>query len=265
MCELLGVSTSKPIRLTLSWDRFVQRGSVHQGNPDGWGVGLYSGHDALVIREPYPAADSVTARFMQNNAPPSTTILSHVRRATRGVVSLANTQPFVRRLGGRAHLFAHNGFVAYPGNTVDGFWGYPLGETDSEQIFCRLLAEIEPLWQGEQPPELAAKFDAVCRMAELFRESGAANFLYSDGTTLFAHGHRHTLPGDFISTEPGLYTLRCHRATAPRPGQPCEGIGAVGACERMIIIATQPLDDQDWAAIPSGEVQCFEDGRRLLP
>jgi hypothetical protein len=54
--------------------------------------------------------------FLARHAPPSRQIISHVRNATTGSHSLENTQPFVRRLAGRAHVFAHNGHV--PGTKI---------------------------------------------------------------------------------------------------------------------------------------------------
>ena len=74
--------------------------------------------------------------------------LSHIRRATRGPVSLANTQPFARELGGRTHVFAHNGDL--PGiekiSALPLERDHPVGQTDSEYAFCALLAHMESLW-----------------------------------------------------------------------------------------------------------------------
>ena len=111
MCQLLGLSSSDPIRLSFSWESFVQQGSAAQGNPDGWGVAYFDGADVALLREPSPAAQSPMVRFLNSHAPRSNLIISHVRRATHGDRNLANTQPFQRVLGGRAHVFAHNGFV----------------------------------------------------------------------------------------------------------------------------------------------------------
>ena len=56
-----------------------------------------------------------------------------------------NTQPFIRELGGRMHLFAHNGWLPpylrqgrlrNPSRPFN-----PVGDTDSEEAFCDLLAK----------------------------------------------------------------------------------------------------------------------------
>ncbi len=47
--------------------------------------------------------------FCLSSCLPTRLLISHIRHATRGALSLANTQPFGREFGGRTHLFAHNG------------------------------------------------------------------------------------------------------------------------------------------------------------
>ena len=111
MCQLLGLSSSDPVRLTFGWESFVLRGSREGGNPDGWGVAYFSAKDVSLLREPEPAADSPMVRCLAQHAPRSDLVISHIRRATYGERTLANTQPFHRVLGGYPHVFAHNGFV----------------------------------------------------------------------------------------------------------------------------------------------------------
>src|ERR1022692_1484020 len=74
----------------------------------------------------------------------SSIYVAHVRQKTTGSTPThADTHPFTRELGGREYCFAHNG-------TLSGeFWNQPLGRfrpvgsTDSEYLFCLLLAEME--------------------------------------------------------------------------------------------------------------------------
>lgn len=126
-------------------------------------------------------------------------------------MNLANTQPFVRSLGGRTHVFPHNG-------DLPGVWGstslslnadQPVGETDSEQAFFALLARLRELWNGgAAPPPLNARFSVVKGFAAESRALGPANFLYVDGDVLFAHGHRRKhLPGS-ADEAPGLWLLQ---------------------------------------------------------
>ena len=261
MCQLLGMSASEPLNLRFSWKKFAMRGSEFSGNPDGWGVAYLDGTDAQLIREPAPAADSPHVAFLESHGPASDMILSHVRRATVGDRRLANTQPFVRRLGGRVHVFAHNGHVSLPALNNHSPWLVPVGETDSEDLFCRLLHDIEVLWRGSEPPSLDARTEVVADFARSMSRLGALNFLYSDGLTLFAHSHRRTVPGDEISTDPGLFLL--HRDRVAESGEPglCEGLRSGGECGSATLIATVPLDSQRWEPMGSGELLRIEHGR----
>lgn len=265
MCQLLGVSVSQPIRLRFAWEQFARRGSGDGGNPDGWGIAYYDDRDVLLLREPRPAADSPLVRFLGTAAPYSRCIISHVRRATGGDNILANTQPFVRYLHGQAHVFAHNGHLENPDFGVAASRRPAVGDTDSELLFTYLLSRLEPLWR-ELPaagvPALTARLDALTEVAGLARQFGAANFIYSDGVTLFAHAHRHTVPGEAISNMPGLYVLE-RDAGKTGDNVPCEGISCDGAAGAQVVVATSPLDQQHWEALAAGEIVCFENGQRL--
>ena len=262
MCELLGVCVQHPVRLSLGWEEFVLHGSRRVGNPDGWGVAYFAQRDVLLLREPGPAAESPMVTFLAHHAPPSRQIISHVRRATSGERSLENTQPFVRRLAGRAHVFAHNGHVGDTQTLADRPFLRPLGETDSERLFALLLADVEELWRKRTPP-LAERLPVVERFAARLREHGALNFLYSDGETLFAHGHRHTIPGEAISSEPGLYVLERDAGDGEAVDVPCIGLACDGGKGLQAVVATVPLDDQPWTPLAPGEIACFEQGRRV--
>ncbi len=105
------------------------RGSEASGSPDGWGVAYLHETDAQLIREPAPAMNSPLVTFLGSHGPASDLVVSHVRHATVGDRKLANTQPFVRCLGGRAHVFAHNGYVPLAGALSDlslGGFRFPL-------------------------------------------------------------------------------------------------------------------------------------------
>ena len=256
MCQLLGVSTFTPLRLSFSWDRFALRGSETAGNPDGWGVAYAKSVDVQILREPRPAASSPLVEFLRSYGPESTTIVSHVRRATIGKKQLSNTQPFVRALGGQQHIFAHNGHVSSLSHPT-GPWLRPIGTTDSEEMFCLLLDRMEPLWRESDEPELDRRTEIVASFAKEMRGKGAANFLYFDGLTLFAHGHRKTIPGVEVSTGPGLHILI---QPEDHGRDPCEGLTTSSHTGTKALVATMPLDGQDWRPLAEGELLRLERG-----
>jgi len=263
MCQLFGLSSSEPIRLTFSWESFVLQGSYEGGNPDGWGVAYFEGVDATLLRESTPAAESPMVEFLSHHAPASDLIISHVRRATSGNRNLANTHPFRRVLGGHTHIFAHNGFVPPSGAPNASSWLLPQGDTDSEILFCSLLRRLEPLWSKDAIPALEERYQVITDFTHEILEHGAANFLYSDGINLFAHGHRRTLPGESVRNEPGLYLNMSSSKKGSNMELPCRGVSADGSCSHQSIVSSLPLNDDTWTPLQAGEVACFERGQRI--
>ena len=236
------------------------RGSDVSGNPDGWGVAYMDDADAQLIREPAPAATSPYVAFLESYGPASKLIISHVRRATATDRSLANTQPFARILSGRVHVFAHNGYVPLPEPNYSSPWLNPVGDTDSEQLFCELLHDLAPLWHESVFPSIEDRTKVVKRFARSMSELGAMNFLYTDGLTLFAHSHRQTLPGRAVSTEPGLFVLQRSELAQDSDNTLCSGINNSEKCGQVTLVATVPLDDQPWRPMFSGELLRIENG-----
>ncbi len=252
MCELFAMTCRAPARVTFSFDAFARRGGQAAPHRDGWGVALVDGNAVQLFREPVPAAESPMVRFLHEHPPVASLVLSHIRLATHGGVCLANTQPYSRELGGRTHVFAHNGHV--PGVFADARFSrgghHPLGDTDSEVAFCALLRRLEPLWR-EGLPSLAARRAVVAGFARELSEHGPANFLYTDGDALFAHGHRRTQADQQIRP-PGLYVLcrRCGMTTADG------GVTVAPAEEEqhVLLVASVPLTDEPWRPLAEGEL-----------
>lgn len=215
MCELFALSGSIATTTSLSMERLALRGDRAGHLSDGWGIGFYDGPDVRHFREPEAAGDSAWVRFIGEQRIRSHLVMSHLRHATQGKVSLRNTQPFARALGGRMHLFAHNGRLpgiegrlASPGQRHA-----PIGSSDSEIAFCVLLDRLTPLWTNCSPT-MGSRLSVVTALARELRELGPANFLYADGELLFTHGHRR-LQSDGSTAAPGLHVL--HRECAVDP------------------------------------------------
>ena len=89
---------------------------------------------------------------------------------------------------------------------------------------------------------------------------GAANFLYYDGLTLFAHGDRHTIPGTETSEDPGLYLLLRSEQSGISNVAPCHALKSIGPSSAQALVATVPLDDQLWRPLAAGEILRIERG-----
>lgn len=266
MCELLGVSASKPVRVTYSLHEFAEHGGRLHPNKAGWGIAFYEGRDALLIKEPEPAADSPWVRFIETQPLTSTMVMAHVRHATVGRPSLMNTHPFRRELGGRVHLFAHNGSLHGIERHLPLRTGRyrPVGETDSEHAFCALLERLATLWGSSgELPSLDARLGVVAALAAELRELGTANFLFSDGDVLFAHAHERNwdLGGGRLSEArpPGL-SIASHRDLSTR-GLEVSPAGRDG--HDVLYVASVPLTEHGWTPLPEGTLLALRRGKEV--
>lgn len=262
MCELLAMSSLQPARLTFSLEALASHGGPAGRQRDGWGAAFYRGKDVALFREPVAAGDSALVKYLEAQGPPTTLALSHIRRATRGAVSLVNTQPFVRELAGQAHVFAHNGDL--PGiasATHLSFTRYrPMGDTDSEHAFCALLERTDALWRSSGgTPSLKARLAVVTQFATELRELGPANFLYADGDALFAHGHRRIQASGNLAP-PGLHVL-CRQCVDDQQGVAAHGVSIEPGFQEVTLIASVPLSGERWRAFAEGEVIAVSAGR----
>jgi predicted glutamine amidotransferase len=263
MCELFAMSSRVPATLGFSLERLARRGGADGPHRDGWGLAFYEGPDCLLLREPRPASESPLMQFMERQGLRTRMALSHVRLATFGDRSLRNTQPFARELGGRMHVFAHNGDLPalldepFPA----GVRFRPVGNSDSESAFCGLLTRLAPLWDAMPTggvPALAERMAAIAAYAGQLRELGPANFIYADSDALFVHADRRT-QGDGRLRPPGLYLLqRCCWRSAPELAE--AGVSLTTVRQDVALVASVPLTDELWQPLGEGDLIALSHG-----
>lgn len=264
MCELFAMSSRYPATVRLSLEEFARHGGLTGPNRDGWGIGYYEDRDVRLMKEPEAAADSDFVRFIEGHDLRSTIVVSHIRRATQGPPALCNTQPFCRELGARMHMFAHNGDLPavseHPRIQLGRF--RPIGETDSEYMFCSLLHRLEPLWSNDGIPSLDARMGIIGEVARAVRELGPANFIYSDGDVLFVHGDKRKPVPDEVARPPGLHVLR-RTCLAEEDQILAKGltVQSEAAQQDVVLIASVPLTTEDWAPLGEGEILALARGK----
>ena len=156
--------------------------------PDGWGIACYPGGEpaALVLKEAAPAHGSIRSALVSAwERLESSIFLVHIRTAIWGAITEANTQPFQRAWGRRDWFIAHSGSLERKLDTAGAF--EPVGSTDTEQIFCDLLARIAERGfrsLGEIPPPLLLSW-----FHELNAHGGLTTAL-SDGEDLAIYADR---------------------------------------------------------------------------
>lgn len=254
------MSSRFPTTIRLSLDELARHGGGTGPHRDGWGIALWQDGDAFTIREPNAASSSQWVAFLQEQQPRSSIAIAHIRQATQGARSLRNTQPFARELGGRMHLFAHNGMLVDIERDArfrtDRF--RRVGETDSEHAFCALLERLGPLWEREMPT-LGDRVRVLDSFAADLRALGPANFLYTDGDAVFAHGHKRKHDGEI--RPPGLHVL-CRSCSIRSEPSPLAGVDIEPAeRQEVALVASVPLSAEDWKPIAEGELVVLRAGR----
>jgi hypothetical protein len=107
MCELFGMSSRVTTALESSLAEFARHGGLSGPHHDGWGVAYFEDGMVRTMKETTPAGESAWMRQLSQHSFHSELTIGHIRHATQGVPALVNTQPFVRFIGGNAHVFAH--------------------------------------------------------------------------------------------------------------------------------------------------------------
>ncbi len=172
---------------------------LHDGAkpPDGWGIGYYPGGEpsASVLKEPAPARGSIRSELVKAwDHLASSIFVVHIRSATWGKNSDANTQPFVRAHGGREWLIGHSGSLRERIEVCGRF--VPVGSTDTELVFCDLLDRFaEAGWASIGDSDL----DRLRVDLEELNEHGSLSLVMSDGQDLLVYADAHDDGGLFLA------------------------------------------------------------------
>jgi predicted glutamine amidotransferase len=207
-------------------------------HPHGWGIGWYEAGRVRVERGLLPAhADEAFVEAAR--AARSRVVIAHVRDASVGPVTEANTHPFVHG----QWIFAHNGTVARFRDVarvraqleaeVDPVFRRALrGETDSERCFLIFLTQlatrraVTTVTLAEVKRALHATTEIVRSIAdEHSTRPSSLNFLVSDGRVL----------------------------AASRLGRDLHVAVQAGA-EQVFAVASEPIGHGAWSEVPEGAV-----------
>jgi transglutaminase-like putative cysteine protease/predicted glutamine amidotransferase len=161
--------------------------------PDGWGLGYYPGGEpsAAILKEPAPPQASIRSQLaLAWEQVASSVFVLHIRAATWGALSDANTQPFARTWGRRDWLFAHAGSLDRKPGEVPGPFE-PVGSTDTEAILCGLLNRfIERGWKSIGDIDL----DVITEWFGALNDGGELTVCLTDGRDLLVHADRRGVP-----------------------------------------------------------------------
>lgn len=257
MCELFGLSANVKVGVKVSFEEFFEHSETHR---HGWGIGFYTDNAAVIIKEAVIAKYSELLKFIKDHEyVKSNIVISHIRRRSAGEVAYRNTHPFCREVFGREWIFAHNGTARIRHNPQFRLEFYhPVGETDSEYAFCYILDRIRELG-SEKQNDLTALHRVIEQAANEIGQHGKFNFLLSNGEYLFAYANRAFLY--YLFRHPphrGEIRLRSKEQTFLlshlKMGH-----------EKVALVATEELTDENWRPVPFNKLLVFKDGYLLSP
>jgi predicted glutamine amidotransferase len=251
MCRLFGLNSgTTPVQATF-WllDAPDSLQAQSHRNADGSGIGFFSAAGGTVLdKQPEPAYADPEFRREARRAW-STAFVSHVRWATAGGRTRANTHPFAMR----GYLMAHNGGFGELGRLDAELGDYRdlvLGETDSERFFALIIQQADA-----HGGDIGAGLAAAARWI-------AANLPVSSLNTVVA------APGELWALRyPGQHALHLLQRPAGPGDRPAAGAGlqvrsAVSSMHvpalagaPSVVVASEELDGESgWRMLASGEL-----------
>ncbi|MDZ4689192.1 MAG: class II glutamine amidotransferase, partial [Planctomycetaceae bacterium] len=223
----------------------------------GWGLAWYPDRSAALVKEALDWRASGYSKFLESYARLQSAIyIAHVRhRSTGGPPTYADTHPFDRELDGRHFCFAHNGTIRDYAELPLGRH-QPLGGTDSERLFCHLLALMESRQSDlKAPDDWAWLHDSLQRL----NERGTINCLLSDGRRLFCYHDQTAWKG--LSYR----QLRFNQGDEHRLEDSTLGLEIDSDVYNSgYVIATCPLSESGWTSFVPGQLLVLEQGSVVL-
>ncbi|BBY34592.1 class II glutamine amidotransferase [Mycolicibacter minnesotensis] len=257
MCRLFGLHAGTSVVTSTFWllDAADSLAEQSRRNPDGTGLGVFDGYGQSRLRKQPIAAWQDTEFATAAQELTGTTFVAHVRYATTGARSVANTHPFLQD----NRIFAHNGVVEdLPAidqrlREVDAY-GLVHGDTDSERVFALITAAIRAR-RGDVTGGLVDAVRWLAANVPIY----ALNLLLTTATDMWAL--RYPEPNELYildrrdGTEPGGLALRTKRIRADAAqlrGRPA------------VVFATEPMDGETrWEPIEPGQLVHVDAGLRI--
>jgi len=244
------MNCNTPTDVTFSFTGFAQRAGHTGDHCDGWGIAFFEDKGVRHFVDHQRAVDSPVADLIRRYPIQSCNVISHIRKATQGAVSLQNCHPFVRELWGRYWVFAHNGDLKDFRPRLHGSF-HPVGSTDSEHAFCWIMQELAK--SHADVPSIDELTLTLRELAAHIAPYGTFNFLLSNGQALWAHAstnlyyieRRHPFAQAQLSDE----DVRVDFSTQTSP------------TDKVAVIVTAPLtSNETWQPFGHRELKVFVDG-----
>jgi predicted glutamine amidotransferase len=257
MCRLLGINAGRhPVSASFWLIEAPDSLEVQSHrNVDGSGIGFFDSSGAPVVDKQPESAFADPEFVREAKQARSVTFVAHVRYATAGNRTLANTHPFT--MGGR--IMAHNGGLGELGRLEEQLGRYRelvRGDTDSERYFALITQQVDA-----HGGDVGAGIAAAARWIAEWLPLSSLNTIVATAGELWALRY------------PGQHALHMIERPAgasspPAPGTPGTagtGLHARSATSSVhapglhtlpsVIVASEQLDgEQGWRMLASGEL-----------
>lgn len=212
-------------------------------NPDGTGLGIFDTEGRPVVHKAPISAFTDTDFASEARSERSRTFLAHIRFASTGAKTLANTHPFEQD----ERLFAHNGVLAGLAQ-LDEELGEERalvhGDTDSERLFAMITREIRR-HDGDIRAGIVAGVGWIAAHLPIY----SLNLIVTTATEVFALRYPDTNTLYVLERPAGGGALRHHSSLGTRVQS------EQAARQAVVVLASEPMDDDPaWRALESGEL-----------
>jgi len=251
MCRLLGVVSSETTSFRFSLHEAPRSLSqLSREHPHGGGLAVHARESGWMLHK-HAACAAEDRRFDDVAASArGEVLLAHIRKKTVGETKMENTHPFRRG----SWVFAHNGTIEdipfLAENTSPSRAKEIEGDTDSERYFAYLLTAMDEAHAHERDAALRSALDR----ARVRASFGAANFLLSNGASLYAFREKRT-----------LFVLE--RGNADPVREVRDSIETLARLEtpwsmrrHAMLIASERMTDEPWREVDEGALLRFDAG-----
>jgi glutamine amidotransferase len=248
MCRLFGLSAAPQRVHARFWLLEAPDSMVAQSvrNPDGTGLGYFAADGSAVLDKQPIAAFDDPAFASDARSATSATFITHVRHASTGGRTVANTHPFA--MSGR--LMAHNGALGDLSGLeaeLGAARALVRGDTDSERMFALVTAHAE-----RNGGDVAAAIVSATGWIAAHLPVYALNLIVITADELWALRYPETH---------GLYVLE-RAPGGVHGGRPLHQSSATLRVQSdhlahhpSVVVASEPLDEHpDWRPLASGEL-----------
>ncbi|MFD1815088.1 class II glutamine amidotransferase [Rhodococcus gannanensis] len=246
MCRLFAMSSAPDRVRATFWllDASDSLAVQSRREPDGTGLGTFTASGEPLIEKQPTAAYRDPAFATEARERESTTFVAHIRYASTGGLTDANTHPFTQR----GRIFAHNGVLEDLPKLDAELGPYRSlvhGDTDSERLFALITKYVEA--RGDVTAGIGDALRWVADEVPVL----AANLVLTTATEMWAVRYPDT--HELFVLERGRDNGR-HLEHASAAGTVRVRSGDLAAAP-AVVVASEPMDENPgWTPLASGEL-----------